>query len=374
MQLADFALERFFARYEFNSRYLLCSSDSEPVTTSELLRLANVGSDALLQLQQTYAESRGSMALRSAIAGNYRQLGANDVLVAAGGQDAIACTFAAVVRPGDDVLAVVPTYQSLVEMPSGFGARVREVHLRRERRFAYDVNEIIHHIQPNTRLVTLATPNNPTGAVLGEAELRQLCEALNRTGTYLLCDEIYRDLLSLPPPAAADVYDKAISVSGLAKAYGLPGLRIGWLATKDAVVLQRAAAFKDYTSICSSVSSDYLATLALGPAKSALLQAARLRVNERRKVVQKFVLSHSRWFDWLESDPSALDASTLSLLAWKGSGSTAELCDRLVKDASVLLMPGELFGYPGTVRLGVGRAGFEQGLALLSQHLNKHKY
>ena len=363
MLLRDFLLERFFAKYEFTSKHLLCSSDVEAVTVQQLLDAAGQSAEQLLQLSLGYVESQGSHALRQAIA---RVTGTSvtpeQVLVFAGGQDALLCALTALVQPGDEVLAVVPTYQSLEEVPRALGAVVRRVWLHKERNFQFEVDDILGAVSDKTKVVTLVSPHNPTGVVLSGGELARLCDGLRARGVYLVCDEIYRELLIQPEPAAATLYEKALSVGGLAKAYGRAGLRIGWVVTSDTTLLARIAAIKDYTSICHAAPSEYLAVMALTSARAALLERAQRLLSQNLVQMTSFMQQRPQ-FAWRPS------LSTVSLVEYRGPETTAAFCDRVVHQTGVLLMPGELFELPGFFRIGLGRRDLRTTLSALTPAL-----
>jgi aspartate/methionine/tyrosine aminotransferase len=256
VRIADFALERFFARWEFAVRYLLCASDVEGWKMAELLDLADDETRAMwAELRLGYTESTGHPLLRAEIAGLYEELVADDVLVFAGAEEAIFCLANVMLGPGDHAIVTWPGYQSLWEVGRAAGADVSLHELREPDGWALDVDRLVAAIEPRTRLVVVNVPHNPTGMLPTHAEWRALTDACAATGVRLLADEVYRylevDEADRLPAGADALPGLGISLGVMSKSFALAGLRIGWLATKDRALLGRCAAFKDYTTICS---------------------------------------------------------------------------------------------------------------------------
>ena len=276
--LPPFAIERYFAVHEFAVPYLLCASDVEPVPMQELLSHAD---DELRELWDTlvlgYTETLGSPLLRAEIAGLYETAEADDVIAVVGASEALYLLFSALVRPGDHVIALWPAYQSLYDLARSQGADVELIELRPEDGWALDLDRIAAALRPTTRAVVVNLPHNPTGMHLTAAEFEALAALVERSGATLVCDEVYRGLeydATARLPAAIDISPRAVSVGVLSKSYALAGLRVGWLATRDRVLLDAAAQVRDYTSLCSPAPSEVLGAIALR-ARDALLERSR---------------------------------------------------------------------------------------------------
>src|SRR5262249_46824061 len=245
----DFALERYFARWEFAAHHLVSASDCEPLTVRELLAIAGTSADVLGDLRLAYAESAGGPALRARIAAMYPGLGTDDILVCGAPEEAIYLAMTTLLGPGDRVVVQVPCYQSLLEIAEHRGADVARWPLvETERGWRADLDQLAALMVPGTKLVIMNTPHNPTGW-LATARL------VDDRGAYLFADEMYAGLerpagARLPP--AATLSARAISLWGMSKSFALPGLRIGWLATRDRDVRDAALRYKDYTTICAS--------------------------------------------------------------------------------------------------------------------------
>jgi aspartate/methionine/tyrosine aminotransferase len=237
MKIPDFKLEEFWKKYEFTSPYLLCCSDAETWTLQELLGLADPDSKKLWQsLALGYTESPGHPILREEIAKLYSSVKSDEILTFAGAEEGIYCTMRVLIEPGDHVIVIDPCYQSLSSLPQTFGAEITAIQLKPENRWNFDLEEVKRSFRPNTKLLILNYPHNPTGAVLDKNVLNELIELARNNGAYIFCDEVYRYLEvdeSQCMSSIADVYEKGISLNVMTKSFGLAGLRIGWLATQD---------------------------------------------------------------------------------------------------------------------------------------------
>ena len=256
MRLPPFALERYFARWEFAAPYLLCASDVEGWPLADLLALADDEGQALWRvLRLGYTESAGHPLLRAAIAGLYAGVAPDEVLTFAGAEEAIFILMNVLLGPGDHAIVTWPGYQSLYAVAQAAGADVTLLRLRAEESWALDLAAVRRALRPTTRLLVVNVPHNPTGALPDPAAFAALVALADEAGVTLFCDEVYR-LLEYDPadrlPAAVDRSPRAVSLGVMSKAFGLAGLRVGWLASHDAELLRRAAGFKDYTLCCTS--------------------------------------------------------------------------------------------------------------------------
>jgi len=364
---ADFALERYFAQFEFAVKHQLSASDVEPLTLAEVLALAD--DDARRRwdkLTLGYTESTGLPALREAIAPLYTTLASKDVLVVAGAEEGIFLLMHALVTAGDEVIVVTPSYQSLDELPRSLGARVHLVPLTADHQWQLDPEDIARVATRRTRLIVVNFPHNPTGALISRDVQQRLVQIAEDCGATLLSDEVYRGLEADPGarlPAGADHSARVVSLGVMSKSFALPGLRIGWLATRDSGLLSRAARLKDYTSICSSAPSEVLALIALR-ARDRVLQRSRDIVAANRDAASKFMTAHSGQIEWVP--PAAGSIAFPRFRAVAAEAVAAKLRER----ESVLLVPGEIFGAdPQYFRLGLGRRDLPQALSALARVL-----
>jgi aspartate/methionine/tyrosine aminotransferase len=368
MKIPDFELERFFAEWEFAAPHLLCASDVQGWAMRDLLALADEEMREMWDgLTLGYTEAPGHPLLRAEIASLYDGVTADDVLVFAGAEEAIFAAMNVLVGHGDRAVATWPAYQSLIEVARAAGADVDLLRLRHEDGWRVDTDELHRLVRPATRVVTVNFPHNPTGALPDAATFREVAAIAEKAGAHLFSDEVYRYLEPTPAdrlPAAVEVSERGVSLGVMSKSFALAGLRIGWIACRDRALLARLAAFKDYTTICSSAPSEVLAIIAL---------RARERVLERTASIVRPNLA-------LLDDFFARWAGVLEWVRPRG-GSTAfprfvvdapidSLAADLREKAGVLILPGTLLGHGGNhFRIGFGRTNMPEALVRFDEYL-----
>jgi len=368
MRLPPFALERFFARHEFAARHLLCVSDCESMSVGELLDMEPGASEELHRLRLGYTESPGSPSLRAGIARLYTAVTPDDVLVTSGAEEAIFLFMHAALSPGDTIIVHQPCYQSLAEVARSAGCRVVPWLAREENGWAPDPGELPRLAGPGARAVVLNVPHNPTGYLMPADLFRQVVRFSEERGLVLFSDEVYRGLESPPReslPAAVDLGASAVSLGVMSKTFGLPGLRIGWVATRNREVLRRMAEIKDYTTICASGPSELLAEVALRHAR-ALARRSRRIIDDNLVLLDALFARRADAFSW--SRPAAGPVGFPRFLG----GSVEELCRGALEEEGVLLAPGRLFGDQGNhFRVGFGRSSLPAALAGLERFLQR---
>jgi len=367
INLEPFALERYFAEHEFTAQHLLACSDCEPVTLSELLQAAGPLSLELWKdLKLGYTETMGHPLLRGAVAGMYDGIHAENVMVAAP-QECIFLTMNALLKPGDHVICTSPAYQSLHEVARGIGCEITLWTPDESRGWHFDLKEVLGALTEKTRLMVVNFPHNPTGHVPEKGDFEELIGLLRERGVYLFSDEMYRFLeieTEAPLPAACELYDRAFSLSGLSKSFGLPGLRVGWLAVRDPDLLKRISLLKDYTTICNSAPSEILGIMALEN-REEILRAQRRRLHRNLGILDLFFQEFKNFLSW--NRPGGGSIAFPRLLTPEGS---RVFCARLVKECGILLAPSLLFGYGDHhVRIGFGREDLPDVVELFSEHL-----
>ncbi|MBF5043675.1 aminotransferase class I/II-fold pyridoxal phosphate-dependent enzyme [Aggregicoccus sp. 17bor-14] len=366
MRIPDFKLERYFAKWEFSAPYLLCSSDIEGWRMADLLALADDDARSRWEaLTLGYTESTGLPALREAIAGLYAGVAPEEVLTFGGAQEALFVLLNVLLGPGDHALVTWPGYQSLYEVARATGADVALLRLRPEDGWQLDVEALERALKPNTRCVVVNFPHNPTGALPPRAAFEALGALCAARGIVLLSDEVYRLLEYAPAdrlPAAVELPGRGVSLGVMSKAFGLAGLRVGWLALKDAGLRARIAAFKDYTTICNSAPSEVLALIALR-AKEQVLARSRALLEGNLGLLDAFFARHAERFGWVR--PRAGSVAFPRLLQ---GGPVDRFCQRLVEQEGVLLLPGSVYDFPGDhFRLGFGRSSLPEALERLER-------
>ncbi|MBV8152897.1 MAG: aminotransferase class I/II-fold pyridoxal phosphate-dependent enzyme [Candidatus Eremiobacteraeota bacterium] len=365
--LAPFKLERYFARYEFTTRYLLCASDAEAMPIRDLLALEPGAAERFDDVWLGYTESRGSPELREAIATLYPLTGADGVLVHAGTQEAIFTLLSVLAGTGDHVIAQFPAYQSQYAVVEASGAEVSRWHSDLTRDGAPDPDDLERLVRPSTRALIVTSPNNPTGFVFERERLDRTIEFARKHGLWLVSDEVYRGsehdpLWRLPP--VCDLYERGISLGGTAKSYGLAGLRIGWTVTGDAQLYERLASFKDYLTICNSAPSEFLATVGMRHGDELIERVQRI-VTRNLDLLDAYFARHTGTWQWRRPR-----AGTTAFPRYV-RGDTDRLCAELIENAGVLLLPSSVFDCGNDrVRIGYGRANLPDALAVMERYID----
>jgi len=362
MRITDFALERYFARWEFAVDHLLCASDVQGLPMAELLALADDETRVLWEgLELGYTESTGHPLLRREIAAMYASVEPDDVLVFAGAEEAIFCLANVLLGPGDHAVVTWPGYQSLYEVGRTAGADVTLHELHETDGWSLDVPRLIASLTEATRLVVVNAPHNPTGMLPSHAEWAELTAALAERGIHLLADEVYRFLESEDGDrltAGADAFERGVSLGVMSKSFAMAGLRIGWLATHDRDLLARCAAFKDYTTICSSAPSEVLALIGLR-ARDHVLARSRGIVEANLDRLDGFFDDWADRFEWVRPRGGSIGFPRLTVPGVRIDDWSAQL----VEETGVLLLPGSTFGHAGNhFRLGFGRTDLPEAL------------
>ncbi|MGH2513258.1 MAG: aminotransferase class I/II-fold pyridoxal phosphate-dependent enzyme [Candidatus Limnocylindrales bacterium] len=375
MRIADFELERFFTRWEFAVRHLMCASDVEGYPMVELLAQADDETRGLwTDLRLGYTEATGHPRLRAEIAALYDRIEPDDVLVFSGAEEAIFCLLNVILGPGDHAIVTWPGYQSLFEVGLATGAAVSLHELHESDDWALDVDRIRATIRPETRLIVVNAPHNPTGMLPSHAQWRALTGLCAETGVRLFSDEVYR-LLEFDQgdrlPAGADVLPDGVSLGVMSKSFAMAGLRIGWLASRDHDLLARCAAFKDYTTICASAPAEILALIGLR-AKSRVLARSQAIIAANLVALDRFFEARPDVLTWVRPRAGSVGYPRLTLAGrfagWDADRFAAELVDA----EGVLLLPGSRLGQPGShVRLGFGRQDLPDALAGLERFVGR---
>lgn len=372
MYLPDFTLERYFARWEFAVSYVLCGSDVESYRMDALLEMADAESRELWNnLTLNYTEAQGHPLVRREIAALYNGVTPDEVLTFAGAGEQIFILMNLLLQAGDHAIVTWPGYQSLYSVAQATGADVTLLPLTAANNWALDLDALRAAIRPSTKLIVTNFPHNPTGAQIDRATFDALVAIADESGAYLLSDEVYR-LLEYDAadrlPAAVERSRRAISVGVMSKAFGLPGLRIGWVATHDADLLRRMAAFKDYTTICNSAPSEILALIALR-ARETILTRNREIVLHNLRLLDRFFADWADIFSWVR--PRAGSIAFPRLLT---DLPVEQFAAELVEQEGVLVLPGTVYDHHDNhFRIGLGRANMPEALARL-EHFAQRRF
>ncbi|MBN8243160.1 aminotransferase class I/II-fold pyridoxal phosphate-dependent enzyme [Nitratireductor aquimarinus] len=372
--MRDFALEVHFSRWEFNARHHMTASDMESMTLGELTQMAGPAArEQLDSLWLGYTETWGAPDLREAIAATYDGLSASNILCFAGAEEGIYAAMRVMLTPDDHAIVSVPNYQAAETVPLGLCA-VTGVPLLEDENWRLDLDAVRAAIRPNTKLISVNLPNNPTGALMPQDDFAELVEICRAHNLYLFSDEVYRLLErdeSKRLPQAAEIYEKGISLNVMSKAYGLPGLRIGWIASPDTALLLKFERYKHYLSICNSAPSERLAVMALS-VSDRILERNRALIAENLEKMDAFFADHADLFDWTRPD-----GGCVAYPRYKGADGVETFCRDLVEEQGVLLLPAsvyhsELMDAPaGRFRIGFGRRGIDAGLTAMRAFLER---
>lgn len=375
VKIQPFLIERFYAKYEFSTPYMLSSSDAESFTIEEILNLDgeqqkenNV--DEMLEFSLGYTESQGSPLLREEIAKLYPSLNKEQILVFSGAEEGIFTFMNAVLSEKDHIIVQSPCYQSLYAVAQANNVDIDYWEMNEDTNWKPDIFKLQSLIKENTRAIIINTPNNPTGYNFTDTEFDEIINICRKNNLILFSDEVYR--LSeysnqTRLPNAADKYENAISLGVLSKPLGLPGLRIGWIATQNAKLLKKIKTFKDYTTICSSGPSEFLATIALRNVNK-LINRNYAIVKTNLAVLRKFITQYSILFEWIEPE-----AGNIGFVRILFSENVERFCLDLIEMKGVLLLPSTTYNY-GTqhFRIGFGRKNFPEALSLLEEYVREN--
>ena len=368
MKLPEFKLERYFSKHEFSAPYLLCCSDCQTLSLGELLDMEEGAADRFMKLGLGYTEAPGAESLRREIAGLYEGLGPENILVHAGAEEAIFAFMNVILEPGDHVIVQWPCYQSLFQIADGLGCRVSLWKMDPQNQWALSLEDLDQALRPDTKAIIINSPHNPTGQTLGPEFYKRLAALAEERGLLIFSDEVYRlleyDESDRPAPFCVRA-DRAVSLGVMSKAFGLAGLRIGWIAAQDRQLLARMAAFKDYLTICNSAPSEFLAETALRN-RDRILARTRGIIEKNLGLLDDFFIRHSGVMRWTRPQAGPIGFPELI-----GPEDAESFSRRLLDKTGVLLLPGRMYGedFNRFFRLGFGRIDLAEGLARLDGFL-----
>jgi aspartate/methionine/tyrosine aminotransferase len=371
MKLPQFNLEEYFAKYEFVAPYMMGSSDPETHTLAELVSMADDECQFLWSnLKFSYTETHGLPLLREEIRKIYSTQEKDNILVFSGAEEAIYITMHVLLKPKDHVVVLTPCYQSLKEIPRALGATVTEISLEwKNKNWSFNLEEFTNTVTKNTKLIIINFPHNPTGFQPTQELFKDIINIAKQYNAYLFSDEVYR--LSEQDPDdcllnAVDCYEKAISLGVMSKSFGLPGLRIGWLASHDKSLLHNFASYKNYTSICNSAPSEILSLIALRN-KSHILQRNRDIAKNNLSLLDNFFNKYDSAYEWYRPIAGFVNFPRLKL-----NTPIDKYAEKLTHEEGVMILPGTLFDNTSNhFRLGFGRRNMSEALTRLERFTKK---
>lgn len=375
MNYETFALERWMTRWELDVTHDICESGIKPMSLAEVLSLlpgdeAAAMDAAIHAVPLGYSEARGTHALRSALADTYENTSAENILVTTGAIEANFLLFNALIEPGDHVIAVDPAYQQLQSVPRALGAEVELLSVVHEDGYRYDLDQLRAMLRPTTRMIVINTPHNPTGAMLSSDELDAIVEMARERDAWILCDEAYR---WIEHPGGATIsapmrgrYDKGISVGTVSKPFGVPGLRIGWFAAPENIV-QSAWGLRDYVSLSPAKLSDIITTAIITNREAVFARNSAI-IGANLATANAWFAENADLAHWIPPR-----AGLLAMMGYTAEIDSTTLADRLAGEIGVMLAPGDAFGMPGRLRIGIGQDPviFREGLARTAEFLKR---
>ncbi|MDO4484186.1 MAG: aminotransferase [Clostridia bacterium] len=372
MDIKSFQVEEWMNEYETGAKYNIAETCVNSVSVAELFDLAGLDKDRFWQdfsaKRLTYGAILGREDLKAGVCKLYKTIAPDEIVMTHGAAGANHHVFYSLISPGDRVVSIMPTYQQLYSIPESYGAYMALLHLKEENGYLPDLEELKKLVTPNTKLICINNPNNPTGALMGEELLQSIVEIARGVGAYVLCDEVYRHLTQedIWTPSIVDLYEKGISVSSMSKVFSLAGLRLGWIASHDKAFVQSCLSHRDYNLISCGMFDEAIAAIALEHHEK-LLERNRAIVRENLAVLDK----------WIASEPKLHyvkpQAGTTALVYYDYDMPSYEFCKRMYFECGSFVTPGDCFEEPGSMRIGYACSHKEltEGLAALSTFLRK---
>ena len=367
MNIKPFAVEEWMNEYEVGARWNIAETCVDSVSLDELFSLTGTDKSEFLShltaQRLTYGDIWGSESLRGGICRLYRTVKPHEVVPTHGAAGANHHVFCSLISPGDRVVSIMPTYQQLYSIPEAIGAEVAVMHLRQENDYLPDLRELRSLVTPETKMICINNPNNPTGALMPKELLLEIIDIARGVGAYVHCDEVYRHLTQTDEwsDSVADLYEKGISVSSMSKVFSLAGIRMGWIATHDEAALQAFLSHRDYNLISCGMLDDAVASLALEHGER-LLERNRTIVRENLAVLDGWIHEHPHFF---YTKPCA---GTTALVFYDYDIPSYDFCKRMYHETGAFVTPGDCFEQPKSFRIGYAcdRRTLMQGLAAVA--------
>ena len=368
MNIKPFAVEEWMNEYEVGARYNIAETCVDSVSLNELFALTGEDKDAFLKdfcaRRLTYGDIWGSDGLREGVCGLYHTVKPGEVVLTHGAAGANHHVFCSLISAGERVVSIMPTYQQLYSIPASIGAEVAIMHLKQENSYLPDLDELKALVTPETKMICINNPNNPTGALMSRELLEQIVEIARSVDAYILCDEVYRHLTQEDGwcESIADLYEKGISVSSMSKVFSLAGLRMGWIATHDKDALAAFLSHRDYDLISCGMFDDAAASLALRHSDK-MIRRNQAIVRENLAILDAWVREHPHFY---YTKPQA---GTTALVYYDFDIPSYDFCKRMYHATGAFVTPGDCFEQPHSMRIGYAcdQQTLKDGLAALAE-------
>ena len=370
MKIKPFAVEEWMNAWEVGAKYNIAETCVDSISMNELFELTGEDKTEFLNRlcarRLSYGDIEGLPEFRKGVCGLYKTLNIENIVPTHGASGANHHVFYSLISPGDRVVSIMPTYQQLYSIPESYGADVQILHLSKENNYLPDLEKLRRLVTPETKMICINNPNNPTGALMSEQMLREIVEIARSADAWILCDEVYRHLSQEDGwcSSIVDLYEKGISVSSMSKVFSLAGLRLGWIATHDMSVVKSCLSHRDYNLVSCGVFDEMLAAAALKHSDK-LLERSRKIVRENLQILD----------DWVSSEPHVSyvkpQAGTTALVYYDLDISSYEFCEEMYKKTGAFVTPGDCFEVPHSMRIGYayGKQDLIDGLKAISEYI-----
>lgn len=370
MKIKPFAVEEWMNAWEVGAKYNIAETCVDSISMNELFELTGEDKTEFLNRlcarRLSYGDIEGLPEFRKGVCGLYKTLNIENIVPTHGASGANHHVFYSLISPGDRVVSIMPTYQQLYSIPESYGADVQILHLSKENNYLPDLEKLRRLVTPETKMICINNPNNPTGALMSEQMLRDIVEIARSADAWILCDEVYRHLSQEDGwcPSIVDLYEKGISVSSMSKVFSLAGLRLGWIATHDMSVVKSCLSHRDYNLVSCGVFDEMLAAAALKHSDK-LLERSRKIVRENLQILD----------DWVSSEPHVSyvkpQAGTTALVYYDLDIPSYEFCEEMYKKTGAFVTPGDCFEVPHSMRIGYayGKQDLIDGLKAISEYI-----
>lgn len=370
MKIKPFAVEEWMNAWEVGAKYNIAETCVDSISMNELFELTGEDKTEFLNRlcarRLSYGDIEGLPEFRKGVCGLYKTLNIENIVPTHGASGANHHVFYSLISPGDRVVSIMPTYQQLYSIPESYGADVQILHLSKENNYLPDLEKLRRLVTPETKMICINNPNNPTGALMSEQMLREIVEIARSADAWILCDEVYRHLSQEDGwcPSIVDLYEKGISVSSMSKVFSLAGLRLGWIATHDMSVVKSCLSHRDYNLVSCGVFDEMLAAAALKH-RDKLLERSRKIVLENLQILD----------DWVSSEPHVSyvkpKAGTTALVYYDLDIPSYEFCEEMYKKTGAFVTPGDCFEVPHSMRIGYayGKQDLIDGLKAISEYI-----
>lgn len=368
-----FAMERYMSAHEQAVDYNLSESGVQPLLLGELLDMKPGAHERLLAVDLNYPHANGRPELRQNIASMYQDAGPENVLVTVGAIEGNYNSIRTLLNTGDEIVVMLPNYMQIWGLAKNHGLKVKTFRLKEEEQWTPDLQELEQVVSNNTRLIAICNPNNPTGRILTEEEMQAIVRIAERSGAWILADEVYsgvEQFTDQKTPSFYGRYDRVLAIGSMSKAYGLPGLRTGWVVCKDREVIEQIWSRHEYNTISAGMLANHLAALALSQeVQPAILQRARSYVRKGFGFLEQWMQAQA-----IKMKCVPPQAAAIAWIKYEHEINSTELAMKLIHaDPSVLIVPGDHFGIDHYLRISFGLEEdyLSQGLKAISTVLNQ---